>query len=60
MTKQIFRDGKIVKGNVCPYSSGCPFKEKANNGHGCVIVDNPVDYDVSCGMARAMKLVDNQ
>ena len=58
MKIKVFDNGKIMKGNVCPYSHGCPYKETANNGKGCAIAVHSVDYDVSCGMARAMKLID--
>jgi len=56
----IFENGSIKKGNVCPYSDECPFKRKANNGEGCAISEHPVDYNVSCGMARAMRIIDKR
>ncbi len=51
-------NGKIVKGDDCPYKNGCMFKINACNGEGCPFITRSDHFcDFSCGAARYFKMV---
>lgn len=53
-------NGKILKGDDCPYKDDCDWKWTVCNGEGCPFVDASEHFcDFSCASSRFFKLLDD-
>jgi len=54
-------NGKILKGDKCPYVHGCNFKIAACNGDGCPFLYKDEHFcDFSCGASRLFALLEKR
>ena len=53
-------NGKILKGDKCPYKDGCHMMVTACSGDGCPFLYKKNHFrDFSCGSARFFKMLDD-